>query len=178
MRWGGGGFKFLLWMAIPTHHFIDLQVHIFAGFQIYGLKNNNNKNTFIALHGKIPQTPVVCLSGTLSQSCSCYMSTLLYLFWLLVRLRVNKHTYFDYRYQLYTHTEKKEGRHRLNNVLTLIFKNPIFTQDTLANDGGSWCFAPSQPQRITSGLETNVNPCPTYSAKKSWNPKILQNSQN
>ena len=41
----------------------------------------------------------------------------------------------------------------------------------------TWCSEPSQPQRLTSGLETNVNPPPTCSAQKSWNRKILQNPQ-
>ena len=30
-----------------------------------------------------------------------------------------------------------------------------------------WCFDPCQPQRVTSGLETNVNPSPTYNAHES-----------
>ena len=34
----------------------------------------------------------------------------------------------------------------------------------LHNQLVSWCFEPSQPRRITSGLETNVNPSPTYPA--------------
>ena len=38
----------------------------------------------------------------------------------------------------------------------------------------SWCFQPSQPQRVTSGMETDVHPSPTYCAKKLWNCKILQ----
>ena len=31
----------------------------------------------------------------------------------------------------------------------------------------SWCFEPSQPQRITSGLNTNFTPSPNYSFHKS-----------
>ena len=31
----------------------------------------------------------------------------------------------------------------------------------------SWCFEPSQPQRITSGLNTNVTPSPSYSFYRS-----------
>ena len=33
----------------------------------------------------------------------------------------------------------------------------------------NWCFVLSQPKfsRITSGLETNINPSPTYPAQKS-----------
>ena len=30
----------------------------------------------------------------------------------------------------------------------------------------SWCFEPSQPQRITSGLETNFSLSPSYSLNK------------
>ena len=30
-----------------------------------------------------------------------------------------------------------------------------------------WCFEPSQPQRITSGLKTNLSQAPTYSFHKS-----------
>ena len=33
----------------------------------------------------------------------------------------------------------------------------------------SWCFEPSQPQRTISGLKTNFNLSPTYSAHKSSN---------
>ena len=42
----------------------------------------------------------------------------------------------------------------------------------------SWCFEPSQPHRITSGLETNVSTSPTYSAQKSSHRKTQQNPQN
>ena len=31
---------------------------------------------------------------------------------------------------------------------------------------GRWCFQPSQPQRITSGLNTNFNLAPSYSLHK------------
>ena len=31
----------------------------------------------------------------------------------------------------------------------------------------SWCFEPSQPQRITSGLNTDFSPSPSYSVHKS-----------
>ena len=40
-----------------------------------------------------------------------------------------------------------------------------------------WWFEPSKPERITPGLETNVNPSPTYSAPKSWHRKFLPNPQ-
>ena len=30
----------------------------------------------------------------------------------------------------------------------------------------SWCFEPSQPQRVNSGLETNIRPSPTYSTQR------------
>ena len=33
----------------------------------------------------------------------------------------------------------------------------------------SWCFEPSQPQRILSGLKTNISLSPSYSAYESWN---------
>ena len=32
----------------------------------------------------------------------------------------------------------------------------------------SWCFEPSQPQRITSGLDTNFTPSPSYSFHESF----------
>ena len=38
---------------------------------------------------------------------------------------------------------------------------------------GSWCFDPSQPQRIISGQETNVDPSPIYSKQKSSNCKLF-----
>ena len=41
-----------------------------------------------------------------------------------------------------------------------------------------WCFEPSQPQRIISGLETNFSLSPSYSAQRSSNLEILQNPQN
>ena len=52
--------------------------------------------------------------------------------------------------------------------------------DETGEGGGvdKWCFEPSQPQRIISGLETNISPSPTYSAQKSWKHKILHNPQN
>ena len=40
----------------------------------------------------------------------------------------------------------------------------------------SWCFEPSPPQRVMSGLEINFSPS-TYSTKKLWSHKILQNTQ-
>ena len=36
-----------------------------------------------------------------------------------------------------------------------------------------WCFEPSQPQRITSGLNTNLNLSPSYSCHKSLYHKLL-----
>ena len=36
-----------------------------------------------------------------------------------------------------------------------------------------WCFEPSQPRRIISGLKTNFSPSPSYSAYKSRNHQIL-----
>ena len=36
----------------------------------------------------------------------------------------------------------------------------------------SWCFEPSQPPRIISGLKTNFNLSPIYSAQKSPNHKF------
>ena len=50
--------------------------------------------------------------------------------------------------------------------------------DLVASQLASWHLEPSQPQGATSGLETNVNPSPSYSAPKSWNQKILWNPQN
>ena len=38
----------------------------------------------------------------------------------------------------------------------------------------SWCFKPSQPQRITSGLKKKkFNPAPSYSAHKTIITKLL-----
>ena len=39
----------------------------------------------------------------------------------------------------------------------------------------SWCFEPSQPQWVTSGLKTNISLSPSYSALKSSNHNILEN---
>ena len=43
-----------------------------------------------------------------------------------------------------------------------ILRDPIWTQVELV----SWCFQPSQPQRITSGLKTNFTLSPSYSLNK------------
>ena len=37
----------------------------------------------------------------------------------------------------------------------------------------SWCFEPSQPQRIISGLNTNLNPSPSHPLHKSLHHKSL-----
>ena len=52
-----------------------------------------------------------------------------------------------------------------------------------SSDGKNWehrissHYEPSQPQRVTSRLETNGNPFSSCSALKTWNCKILQNPQ-
>ena len=38
----------------------------------------------------------------------------------------------------------------------------------------SWCSETRQPQRITLGLKTNFNQCPSYSAHKLLKHKILE----
>ena len=45
---------------------------------------------------------------------------------------------------------------------------------TLLQKLDSWCFEPSQPQRIISGLKTNFNLSPSYSAQKSSNHKFFK----
>ena len=87
---------------------------------------------------------------------------------------------------------KKEQRHKervqqagVNHFVSAHFhcqqvclvKVPLYTVMHL-DELVSWCFEPSQPQRITSGLETNVNPSPSYSAQKLSNHIILLNLQN
>ena len=37
----------------------------------------------------------------------------------------------------------------------------------------SWCFDPSEPQRIISGLKTNFNLCPSYSIHKLFSHKTF-----
>ena len=41
----------------------------------------------------------------------------------------------------------------------------------------SWCFEPSQPQRITSGLKTNFSLSPAYSSHESWYTPQISFSQ-
>ena len=61
---------------------------------------------------------------------------------------------------------------QLNNILLcdsigyqFIFYQTLFGNTKLVGS----CFEPSQPQGIISGLETNINPSPTYSAQKPQN---------
>ena len=54
--------------------------------------------------------------------------------------------------------------------LSLIVDRSVMLNEKLV----SWCFAPSQPQRITSGLKTNVSPSPAHSVQKPQKRKILR----
>ena len=62
---------------------------------------------------------------------------------------------------------KKGWRSTLN--VTAVWKNvrTLSATDVEVENLVRWCFEPSQPQRITSGLNTNFTPFPSYSFHKS-----------
>ena len=73
--------------------------------------------------------------------------------------------------QGYTEREKKE-RHRVVVMPGSNFTRRREQYSHVFNLLASWCFQPSPPQRILSGLKANFSLSPTYSAHKSSNEKL------
>ena len=69
-------------------------------------------------------------------------------------------------------SSKSLSLHRTFNLQYLLWKPVCQTARLGCWKLVSWCPEPSQPQMITSGLKTNFNLSPSYSAQKLSNHKI------
>ena len=67
-------------------------------------------------------------------------------------------------YLYFMDTVTGHHHHQLNIIIRIL---------RLVSQLVSWCFKPSQPQRITSGLNTNYTLSPSQSFHKSSNHKVM-----
>ena len=101
-----------------------------------------------------------------SLHCHFFSSFLSFFLFFLLPFKSNRYTSDEYHRAIFTSDRNKLNVTNLMDFTFFSHRSTLYLQCELILAVVSWCFEPSQPQRITSGLKTNFSLSPRYSLNK------------